>query len=136
MKGPNGVSKYPKETGRMLDRTIDGKALSFAVDSPQKWHDCWRGVDRVMRFYGACAACGRRTYAFDDGENDPRGVLGDHAADTIELAEHLSEAEAMEVDAVGGVTLPACFMCTNDYDAYTYLLDRARRLARKKGADV
>lgn len=48
------MTTYPKSTGRILDRTADGRALSFTVDSPQKWRDDWRGVDRVMRYYGAC----------------------------------------------------------------------------------
>ena len=123
-------------TGRILDRTTDGRALSFAVSSPQRWHDGWRGVDRVMRYYGTCKSCGTRTYAFDDGENDPRGVLGDHANDSIDLAEHLPDDEAAEVTRVGGVTVVACFMCTNDYDRYLYLLDLGTRRARKMGADI
>lgn len=119
----------------MLDRT-KGKALSFAVSSPQLWHDSWRNVDRVMRYYGECEACGTRTYAFDDGENDPRGVLGDHANDSIDLTEHLSPDDAAEVERVGGVTVVACFMCTNDYDRYKHLLDIGTRRARKMGADL
>lgn len=125
-----------RRTGRLLDRTTDGRALSFAVDSPQKWHDSWRNVDRIMRYYGACKSCGRRTYAFDDGENDPRGVLGDHSADPITLSEHLSEDEGREVQRVGDVIISACFCCTNDYNAYKYLLEVATRIARRKGADI
>lgn len=123
-------------TERMLDRTKDGRALSFAVSSPQLWRDDWRGVNRVMRYYGACRTCGTRTYAFDDGENDPRGVLGDRANDSIDLAEHLNDADAAEVTRVGGVTVVACFCCTNDYDRYVRLLDIGRRVARRKGANV
>jgi len=122
-------------TGRMLDRTKDSR-LSFTVSSPQRWHDAWRHTDRVMRFYGPCTVCGTRTYAFDDGENDPRGVLGDHASDQLDLSEHLSDDEAAEVRRVGGVILPACFLCTNDYDRYHYLLTEATRKARTLGADL
>ena len=127
---------YPKSTGRLLDRTTDGRALSFAVDSPQKIRDDWRGTERIMRYYGPCSCCGIRTYAFDDGENDPRGVLGDHSADPLELADHLSPEEAAEVERIGGISLPACFGCTNDYGAYQALIARATRRARSKGADI
>lgn len=130
------MTTYPKQTGRLLDRTTDGRALSFTVDSPQKIRDDWRQTDRVMRYYGPCRTCGTRTYAFDDGENDPRGMLGDHAADPLNLADHLSEAEAAEVTRVGGVTIPACFCCTNDYDRYQSLIAAATRKARNLGADL
>ena len=127
-----------RQTGRMLDRTKDGRVLSFAVDSPQKWHDSWRQVDRVMRYYGACYCCGIRTYAFDDGENDPRGVLGDHAADPFHLADHLAPDDAAKVDALTRKLrdIPACFGCTNDYDRYQMLISAGTRRARKLGADV
>lgn len=127
---------YPAVTGRMLDRTKDGRSLSFQVASPQRWRDDWRGTDRVMRYYGPCTICGTRTYAFDDGENDPRGVLGDHAADPFNLSDHLAADDAAKVDAVGGVELPACFCCTNDYDRYRMLVRIATHRARHKGADV
>lgn len=123
-------------TERLLDRTKDGRALSFQVSSPQLWHDCWRNRDRIMRYCGNCAFCGTRTYAFDDGENDPRGVLGDHANDSIDLAEHLAPDEAAEVERIGGITVKACFLCTNEYDRYKYLLDLGVHRARKKGANV
>lgn len=45
----------------------------------QIWHDYWRHRDRVLRFMGRCIVCLLPTWAFDDGDNDPRGVLGDHA---------------------------------------------------------
>ncbi len=128
--------KGAMSTGRMLDRTQDRRALSFNVVSPQRWHDDWRNVDRVMRYYGTCKACGIRTYAFDDGENDPRGVLGDHANDSLELAEHLNDDEAAEVTRVGGVNVVACFCCTNDYHRYMALLDRGRRAAVRRGAHI
>lgn len=92
-----------------------------------------------MRFYGCCEICNIRTYAFDDGENDPRGMLGDHTADPIFLTEHLCPEDAAEVRRVmdgGDIIIPACFSCTNDYDAYKYLLDLGTRRARNKGADV
>lgn len=131
------MTTYPKNTGRMLDRTTDGRALSFAVDSPQRYRDDWRQTGRIMRYYGSCSCCGIRTYGHDDGEDDPRGVLGDHAADPITLSEHVSEADAIALTKTGtDVTIPACFCCTNDYDRYQYLINKAVRTARKKGADL
>ncbi len=125
-----------RDTGRVLDRTKDGRALSFTVDSPQIWHDSWRNVDRTMRYYGRCRACGIRTYAFDDGENDPRGVLGDHSADPIHLADHRAPEDSAELDRVKMPDIPACFGCTNDYDRYDYLTSTAIRIARKRGANI
>lgn len=131
------MTAYPKNTGRMLDRTADGRAISFAVDSPQRYRDDWRQTERVMRYYGRCSCCGTRTYAHDDGENDPRGVLGDHAADPLKLSDHVSDADAASLTESGAdVTIPACFCCTNDYDRHQYLIDKATRKARKKGADL
>lgn len=54
------MTVYPKNTGRMLDRTADGRAVSFAVDSPQRYRDNWRQTDRIMRYYGRCSCCGAR----------------------------------------------------------------------------
>lgn len=93
------------------------KRPKFTLKSPQVWHDEWRNKDRVMRFKGECVVCGRRTYGFDDGENDPRGVLGDHSA---------QEYVAADYDKVGP-DVPACFMCQNDYDRYKYGLQLAER---------
>lgn len=124
---------YPYNTGRMLD---SGSRLKFTVKSPQTYHDSWRGTERVCRFYGPCAYCGTWTYAFDDGENDPRGVLGDYAADTFTFAEHLADDEAAEVRRVKLRDMPACFGCMNDYDRYQWFMDTARRKARKMGADI
>ena len=99
----------------MTEKTV--KQIRFNLKSPQLWHDDWRGADRVCRFYGECIVCGRRCYGFDDGENDPRGVLGDHAVSMF----HASDYDAEGPDVV------ACFACQNDYDRYNYGLKMARR---------
>lgn len=129
------MPQYPYETGRMLD---SGSRLKFTVKSPQRFHDSWRGTERICRFYGPCAFCGTWTYAFDDGENDPRGALGDHAADPFTFHEHIADDEAREVLRVApqGITIPACFVCTNDYDRYQWFQEKGRRKARKLGADI
>lgn len=133
-------STYPYSTGRVVSPMSNGD-IKRNVKSPQTIHDSWRGTDRTCCYMGTCASCGRMTYAFDDGENDPRGVLGDNAADPIYLSEHVAMDDAAKVKAVGDalshdVVVPACFCCTNDYDRYQYLLSMATRRARKMGADI
>ena len=94
--------------------------LKWNTSAPQLWRDSWREADRVCRFKGRCVVCGRRTYAFDDGENDPRGVLGDHAASPV-VARDYDDA---------GPDVPACFMCMNEEPSYRYALEHARRVWR------
>lgn len=73
---------------------------------------------RLCEYQGRCSYCGIRTYAFRDGENDPRGPLGDRAA---------SPLSASECGLVGGKCLPLCFDCRNDYDRVMAVRDRAIR---------
>lgn len=124
---------YPYQTNRMLD---SGSRLKFHVKSPQVFHDSWRGTERICRFYGPCAYCGTWTYAFDDGENDPRGALGDHAADPFTFAEHLSDDEAAAMQYVNMPDIPACFGCMNDYDRYQWFMRKGRRMAIRRGAEI
>lgn len=91
--------------------------LSWRYSKPQVWHDSWRKADRICRFMGACTVCNRRTYAFDDGENDPRGALGDHAASPL-IAEEYERT---------GPDIPLCFNCANEYDNYSYAMRVADR---------
>ena len=91
--------------------------LQFNIKSPQVIFDSWRNTDRVCRYRGNCISCGRRCYGFDDGENDPRGVLGDNAVQMF----HADEYDMTGPDVV------ACFMCQNDYDRYTYALAQAKK---------
>lgn len=70
--------------------------------------DSWRGgVIRVAHFMGKCVGCGIRTYAFEDGENDPRGFLGDHASDPLVATDY----------GYAGKDVPLCFSCGNDTEA-------------------
>ncbi len=62
-----------------------------------------RGI-RTATFQGHCTLCGTRTYAFPDGENDPRGPLGDHAAAPMVASDY----------GMVGPDVPACFTCQND----------------------
>jgi SAM-dependent methyltransferase len=46
----------------------------------QIWYDGWAGRDRTLRYRAQCATCGWLLWGFDDGQNDPRGVLGEFSA--------------------------------------------------------
>jgi len=98
---------------------------SWATSKPQVWYDGWRGKDRVCRYQGQCVICGRRTYAFDDGENDPRGVLGDHAA---------SPLTAEEFDLVGD-DVPLCFPHANEEGPYFRAVEIGKRRWTPKTTD-
>ncbi len=93
----------------------------------QAWRDAWRGgTVRVLRHRGSCIVCERLVWAFDDGENDPRGALGDHAPELLDPAERAGMPEALPV--------VACFMCMNDSGGETY--DRAWSAARRYWGSV
>lgn len=98
--------------------------LNWGTDEPQTYRCSWRDGMRTVRYNGNCASCGRRTYGCDDGEDDPRGVLGDRAACNMDAAEH---------GVTGGGTVTACFLCMNDADRYQQLLDVARAQTKRLG---
>jgi hypothetical protein len=108
--------------------TINGERVlrvdtpRWGIKGPQVWRDSWTGTERVMRFEGLCIGCGRRTYAFDDGGNDPRGILGDHAGCSFSAEEYDMQ----------GPEVPCCFLCQNDTEAqYLYALGRAKARWRR-----
>lgn len=73
---------------------------------------------RIVRFQGNCILCGTRTYGHDDGQDDPRGILGDHANASLVADEY----------DMAGPDVPACFLCQNDTEEkYKRLLARAMR---------
>jgi len=104
------------EAPRIINRGTVATALRW-----QSWHDGWRNTVRSLRFYGACIVCGRNCWAFDDGENDPRGVLGDNALWTS------TPDDGNEDDEIR-----TCAICANDYDAYK----AAQTIARRQGIDT
>jgi hypothetical protein len=95
-----------------------GRPRIFKYDAPrvdlrwQRWHDGWRKTDRDLRWYGTCIICARNLWAFDDGENDPRGPLGDNALWSI-----------TEDDQPPSRT---CAICANDEGAYNKALQFMR----------
>lgn len=85
----------------------------------QVWRDSWRGRDRVLRYGADCAVCTRPVWKFDDGENDPRGVLGDASGGW--------SLDPNEYDRTG-LVVGLCALCGNDGDAYRRGLAMAERL--------
>jgi len=92
----------------------------------QTWHDSWRNTTRDLRWYGQCVVCERNVWAFDDGENDPRGVLGDNALWPVTPD---SAPEGIDPETV---EIRCCAICANDYDSYK----AAHRIAATRGLDV
>ncbi len=82
------------------------KALDFRRKETSYEDNYGRGI-RTAHFMGRCALCGIRTYAFPDGDNDPRGILGDHAAAPMVASDY----------NMTGLDVPACFTCQNDTEA-------------------
>jgi hypothetical protein len=101
---------WPVPPGELPQFTIQA-SMQHPV---QRWHDDWRGRDRIMRYIAPCIVCGRLTWAFDDGENDPRGVLGDAACWPIDTT-----YQGIDYQII------ACSICANEYDKAF----RAQRLA-------
>ena len=71
-------------------------------------HKPWYPLARICRFKGGCAICGIRTFAFDDGQHDPRGPLGDHASSALQAAAF----------GMTGKDIPLCCNCANEQTRY------------------
>jgi hypothetical protein len=93
-----------------------GAALTTPV---QVWRDAWRGGrERVLRYRAECVTCARPVWGFDDGENDPRGVLGDQSA--------AWSLDPNEYGAPAGMPVGLCAICGNEREPYERALTRAR----------
>jgi hypothetical protein len=101
---------YRVESDRLGLQTINKRPVRVVYDG-------WRQRDRIFRYTGACIVCGRKTWSFDDGENDPRGMLGDHALWTTEAETRTGEL----------IELRTCAICANDYDRYQQALELAKQ---------
>lgn len=98
-----------------------------AATPVQRWRDAWRNAVRTCRYRGECILCARPVWGFDDGENDPRGVLGDNAPDLLDPAEQGYE---------GMLPVVACFLCMNDSrETYERAWVRARGYWATVGSD-
>jgi hypothetical protein len=99
-------------------KTAKQNKIDFRTSAPQTIWDPWSLCADTLRYMGKCVLCGRRTYAFDSGSNDPRGSLGDHAADPLVASEY----------SMVGPDVPACFFCQNDTSKkYERILAIAKR---------
>jgi len=73
------------------------------------WWDSWRNRDRVLRYRGDCVTCAKPTWGFDDGENDPRGVLGETGTWAF---------DPWDYDLVGP-TVAMCALCANVHESWS-----------------
>lgn len=89
----------------------------------QFYIDYWRNEVRECRKTGNCVICGISVFSFTDGQDDPRGPLGDHADDSV-----------TEIDGENlRRPIAACFMCMNEEGPYTRVMARAqKRLERER----
>lgn len=100
--------------------TVD--RLNFRTSQPQFFEDHWRNKVRRCDYKGHCPVCGRKMYFFEDGENDPRGPLGDHAATYMTPKdEGMSESE---------IPFWYCFMCANEEPNYRLAVELLRQRER------
>jgi hypothetical protein len=78
----NAGSLLRVDAGREPVRVRVPQLTAAAVaDMPvQAWRCAFTNGDRVLRFCGRCLRCGWLLWSFDDGENDPRGILGPFSA--------------------------------------------------------
>jgi len=76
--------------------------LSFRTSAHQLYRDSWRRVTRWCDFTGSCVVCGRRCYGFRDGDDDPRGPLGDHADSSLDPGECEDIRTVAPLPASGG----------------------------------
>lgn len=96
--------------------------LRFDTNRPQFYDDRWRGYVRRCDYKGHCPVCNRRIYWFEDGENDPRGPLGGHAATCMTPKDAgISDNET---------PFWYCFMCLNEEQTYLKAIDLLK--ARKE----
>jgi predicted RNA methylase len=94
-----------------------------AVAAPGVYaHDSFGGAGRVFRFTGNCIGCGTRTWAHDDGNDDPRGPFGANTCTWL-LREELPGDSGAPDDA----RFPRCWPCSQDDDLNQAA--RARALA-------
>lgn len=90
--------------------------MAFDTMPVQVWYDGWRSNDRVFRYVGDCVACNRPTWLADDGENDPRGVMGDNTCDPLVAVDH----------GMIGDDIPLCAIDANEYGPYKAALADAQ----------
>lgn len=63
------------------------------------------GTGRVVRYVGRCIVCVRPTFSVDDGDNDARTLIGPHANQGLEAAQH----------GMVGDDVVLCWGCNDDF---------------------
>ncbi len=96
---------YRPTSDRQIERSLSNRKVII-----YRYHCDWRNEDRTLRYQGDCVICGRRTWAADDGENDPRGIMGDHAVFWLVASE--------DGDDMEGPDVPLCFPCGDTYEPH------------------
>jgi hypothetical protein len=99
---------------RVATPRLTGEAVTAAP--VQIWRDEWRGSVRILRYRAQCVVCGWLLWSFDDGQNDPRGVLGDFSAGY--------SLDAADYDA-DGPSIGLCPRCANTFETFRTGLARA-----------
>jgi hypothetical protein len=100
--------------------------LSFRGSAEQWYRDDWRRVQRLCEYTGDCVVCDRRCYEFRDGENDPRGPLGDHS-DSGLSPEDYEDIRTGKPFSSELPEVPACFSCMNEEGPYRSAVRTAER---------
>jgi SAM-dependent methyltransferase len=128
----------PPTRHRALFRLYQGDEVGVLVERPylthaaarsmpvQVWHDSWRGERRTLRYRAECAECAQPLWTFDDGENDPRGVLGNSSGGFF--------INALDEKDVFGTPVGLCPLCATTYESYTRGMALARRLWAEEAA--
>lgn len=120
------VEKYlfQEYTGQEEPRRVERPLLGIDMigkSSVQVWYDVWCKQDRILRYKARCVTCERPVWGFDDGDNDPRGVLGGNSAGF--------SLHAQDYD-ITGPSVGLCAICGNDSERYHMGLERARVIWR------
>ncbi|MET7397355.1 hypothetical protein ABZS66_28105 [Dactylosporangium sp. NPDC005572] len=76
---PEYLLTTPQQPAVRVERPVFTGAAA-AGRPVQVWSGGWGGRDRVVRYRGRCVACRWLPWGCDDGDNDPRGVLGEFGA--------------------------------------------------------
>lgn len=110
-----------------LHRPYTGDEVPVRVTQPEtSWvaalykpvqvrYDPWHSKDRVFRNAGRCFTCHKPVWAHDDGDDDPRGVLGEHMATALDPRDY---------DKWGPAVMQ-CWTCSDNGDERSRALDFA-----------
>lgn len=87
--------------------------INFRIKKKQYIYDPQMQGRRCLRYYGDCPSCNVRMYGFDDGNNDHRGILKEHAVSFLDPLDF----------EMRGKKLYACYWCLHDPITFYNLLE-------------